>query len=113
MPSANFHMSYHDIPHKPQSYWRGLRYPGWGPRPLPVMGWGSVSAQSMAAWQSSSASVHPWNAPEAWEWGWGLPGGSTPMGEHGPNRLLLPKRPSAPVSGPASQGARQPGHVSQ
>ena len=80
MPSANLHMSYHDIPHKPQSYWRGLRYPGWGRRPLPVMGWGSVSAQSMAAWQSSSASVHPWNAPEAWGWGWGLPEGSTPMG---------------------------------
>ena len=101
MPSANLHVSYHVIPHEPQSYWRGLRYSGWVPRRLLVMGCGPVSAQSVAAWQSSFASAHPWNAPEARGWGSGVPGGSTPMGGHGSNRLLLPKRPSAPVSGPA------------
>lgn len=60
----------------------GLRYPGWGPRPLHVMGWVPLTAQSVAAWQSSSASVHPWNASEAW--GWVMAGElhevSTPMG---------------------------------
>lgn len=102
-PSADRHVLHQVIPGDP-GYWGGwwsrtalweLRYPGWGLRPLHVIGWGSVTAQGLAAWQFSSGLVYPWNAPEAWG-GSGRRGSTPKAGALAPIGSCFPGDPEPP-----------------
>lgn len=72
---------------------------GWGSRPLHITVWSSLTEQSPAAWHFPSASVYPG--------GYKVEGGCGGINSHGgdisSDRLLLPKGPKVPISGPASK----------